>query len=408
MIPKEDKILLVDDSDTNIAVLGSLLKDNGFKFAIAQNGYDALEILQRESIDIILLDVMMPGIDGFETCRRIKTNPAYADTPVIFISALKNAENIVNGFEAGGSDYIAKPFQVNEVLTRIQNHLNLVNAHKKIAGLNLKISEQIKSLQQAHHNLNKKNSSTKNSIQYASGITKAVMPQKEQITELLPESFLIFEPCEVVGGDFYWIKKIGEYLYLCLGDCTGHGVPGAFLSLLAITSLNERLLKSKSISPADIIQILQTRFSKSFSNVAAQKHHFDMDLGICKISLAQKKLWYSGVQFPLYLCRNNEIEQYRLNRHSLSFTALKSAPIETLEINIKPGDAFYLTSDGYQDQPGNSTYSKIGKRRLRNLMLSNYKKSPDEQKQSFYTFFNNWKGVEDQIDDVSLLGFKIP
>lgn len=130
------RVLLVDDQPDNLAVLRGALEDEGYQLAFASNGEDALEILQDLSPHLILLDIMMPGIDGFETCRRMKQNEIMRDTPIIFITAKRETEDIIHGFRVGGVDYITKPFQQEEVCARVRNHLELVHLRRSLEAQN--------------------------------------------------------------------------------------------------------------------------------------------------------------------------------------------------------------------------------------------------------------------------------
>lgn len=404
----KEKVLIVDDNEDNLRVLSNFLKENGYIFALAMNGASALEILKRDHFDLILLDIMMPNMDGYETCTQIKKLEAHKDTPVIFISALNDTESIVNGFEVGGVDYITKPFNKQEVLVRIKNHLRLISARKEIERVNSELNHNITALTEVHEALDKKNRDIHSSINYASNIISAVLPDKTRLRELLKDAFTLFRPKDVVGGDFYWMKQVGDSVYVCLGDCTGHGVPGAFLSLLAITSLNDLVIDLDDLSPANMVKELGVKFKKSFESVSLEKQYYDLDLGICEISLTNKTLRYSGVQFPLFLCRNNEIELIRSNKYSLSHNTKKGLPVISNEIQLETDDVLYLSSDGFPDQPGGEKHAKIGRKRLKELMLQYHNDEPDAQEEAFLKFFDNWKGDKKQIDDISMLCFKIP
>ena len=131
-----EKILLVDDQPKNIQVAGTLLSANGYEVEAATDGFRALEWLSEESFDLVLLDVMMPGMDGFETCRRLKQLPGGEDIPVIFLTAKSDTDSLVEGFQSGGIDYLAKPFQAEELMVRVKTHLEMKQMRAKLKDVN--------------------------------------------------------------------------------------------------------------------------------------------------------------------------------------------------------------------------------------------------------------------------------
>ncbi|MCB9496220.1 MAG: response regulator [Fibrobacteria bacterium] len=128
-------ILIVDDNPRNIQVLGSMLRENGYSISAVLNGPDALSILRGVEVDLVLLDVMMPGMSGLEVCREMKSTPSLAEIPVIFLTALSDAEDVLRGFEAGGVDYVTKPFRAAELLARVKVHVSLRQARREIFSL---------------------------------------------------------------------------------------------------------------------------------------------------------------------------------------------------------------------------------------------------------------------------------
>src|SRR3972149_2489957 len=238
-----DYILAVDDNPKNIQVLGNLIKNENYKVEFALNGKSALEWLQRREFDLVLLDVMMPEIDGFEVCRRIKQDPVLRHIPIIFITARDDEESIVSGFKSGAVDYITKPFKRNELLSRVSTHLELKKAREEIAL---------------------KNKSITSSINYARRIQQSILPSDEMIKKILPESFVLYRPKEIIGGDFFWIHNIGDKIIVAVADCTGHGVPGSIVSMLGISLLNEIFWKKNMYNADEILRELRKKIKLTF------------------------------------------------------------------------------------------------------------------------------------------------
>lgn len=148
--PKDDRILIVDDTPRNIQVLGTILKEQGYQINVAQNGLQALDVVQKVTPDIILLDVMMPELDGFETCQRLKADPATENIPVIFLTAKVETEDVIRGFELGAVDYVTKPFNPTELLARVDTHLTLYKLKRNLEQL---VEDRTAELRAAHRKL---------------------------------------------------------------------------------------------------------------------------------------------------------------------------------------------------------------------------------------------------------------
>ena len=245
----EFNILIVDDIKFNIVVLNSILTDENYNVESATNGQKALDMIQSKKFDLILLDIIMPEIDGFEVCNQIKQNPETKDIPVIFITSVDETESVIKGIELGAVDFIKKPFNTGELLARINTHLQLKYAREQLEAK----SEQ----------LNKINNSLIQSINYASRIQQAALPKQEFIKEILPLHFIFFAPRNIVSGDFYWVTQINHKVIVIVGDCTGHGVPGAFLSMLGISILNEITANFNLMSATKIHDELHNKLNKS-------------------------------------------------------------------------------------------------------------------------------------------------
>ncbi len=151
-----EKILIVDDVSKNIQILGNILSQKNYQIAYAQNGEQALNICNRQDFDLILLDIMMPGLDGYEVCRRLKSNPATSEIPVIFLTAKADLDSIIKGFEIGGQDYITKPFNAAELLARVNNHLLIKTQREELKKVNTELEDRVKARTSELENANRK------------------------------------------------------------------------------------------------------------------------------------------------------------------------------------------------------------------------------------------------------------
>ncbi len=207
---KSSTILIVDDVPKNIQVVASFLKPEGYKLAFAQNGKNAIAQAKSQNIDLILLDVMMPEMDGFEVCSHLKESPNTRDIPVVFLTGKVETENIVQGFATGAVDYVTKPFNREELLARVKTHLELKRSREEIQNLYKELDTE---------------------LLLASGIQKTVM------RELTDVSFLsiawIFQPYGKVSGDIIDFSTKGEdEQRIFIGDATGHGIPAALITMM--------------------------------------------------------------------------------------------------------------------------------------------------------------------------------
>jgi len=227
------KILIVEDAEANIDILMETLGDD-YEISVATDGETALEAVEIETPDLILLDVMMPGIDGFETCRRLKENPQTQDIPVVFITAKRETGDIVKGFQVGGVDYIPKPFQQDEVLARVRTHLQL-------EALKKEQEKHAQELQRSHREL----------LEYASLVQKGFLPEEPPQTpgfEFAAQTF----PAIEVGGDFYDFMEVGENrIGMLLGDVSGKGVRAALFMARLVSDF--RYLSLNDPNPASIM-----------------------------------------------------------------------------------------------------------------------------------------------------------
>lgn len=241
-------ILIIDDNPKNLQVLGNYLQLEGYLVEFAMNGESALDWTRRAEFDLILLDIMMPGMDGFEVCKVIKNEPMNQNTPVIFLTAKVDTESIVNGFDLGAVDYVIKPFNQKELIARVKTQIEIKRSRDEIAR-NLKEIEY-------------KNKLITYSIQYARTIQAAVLKASLNGSDFFPEQFCLYLPKDIVSGDFYWFHRIENKLLAGVFDCMGHGIPGAFMSILGVTLLNETVIMEKITEPHLILTRLREKSLK--------------------------------------------------------------------------------------------------------------------------------------------------
>ncbi|HAF30415.1 MAG TPA: hypothetical protein DCG75_15340 [Bacteroidales bacterium] len=253
------------------------------------------------------------------------------------------------------------------------------------------------------------NKNITSSIEYASRIQRAVLPPKENFVKHLGEHFIFFRPRDIVSGDFYYLSAKDENIVVAAADCTGHGVPGAFMSILGISLLDQIMSQiSDSFTAGDILTLLREEIKQALRQTGKDDEAKDgMDISLCVLNRKKNTLHFAGAYNPLILIRDNEIIKYKGDKMPIGIFIKEKEAFTNHVIEIQNGDSLYLYSDGFQDQFGGSDKKKFLPKNLNNLLLEISDKSTLEQLDILNETLENWKGKEPQVDDIIVLGFKI-
>lgn len=389
---EQPRILIVDDATENIDILGDALSD--YKRMVALNGKKALELATGDNPpDLILLDIVMPGMDGYEVCKRLKANENTREIPVIFLTAKTESESIIKGFTLGAADYVTKPFNLGELMARVTTQLALKKSKDDIT----RYLKEIES----------KNTLITDSILYAESIQNAILPDMEFMKKEMPEHFVLLKPKDIVSGDFYWVKKINNFLIIAAVDCTGHGVPGAFMSMLGTSFLNETVSKAKFDKANEILERLRKMVKVSLKQTGKDIEQKDgMDMALCILDLDNKEMQYAGAYNPLYLIRDGELIEYKADRQPVGFHYVEKEFTNHV-IRLQEGDAIYIFSDGFYDQLGGAKNKKFMSKNFQSLLLEINKKSMDQQKDLLDKTLKEWMKNMEQIDDILVMGIRV-
>lgn len=256
--------------------------------------------------------------------------------------------------------------------------------------------------------IEEKNKNITDSIQYAKTIQDAVLPSLDFIKKHLTDVFVFFKPRDIVSGDFYWFGRLHKKSIIAAVDCTGHGVPGAFMSMIGNTLINEVILDLRITTPADILFQMRAGVIKALKQGGESRSKDGMDMSLCVIDHANQKLEYAGAYNPLIQIRNGELIEFKGDRMPIGEHHKRSDKLFTNHtVHYEPGDLFYLFTDGFADQFGGKNDTKFGGRRLRELLKMVSKKPINAQNQAFEQIFDQWKGNERQWDDVLIIGFRV-
>jgi serine phosphatase RsbU (regulator of sigma subunit) len=245
------------------------------------------------------------------------------------------------------------------------------------------------------------------SLRYAGMIQHALMPDPEVLGDLFKEYFVLFLPRDIVSGDFFYAFCNRDSMYIAAGDCTGHGVPGALMSILGISFLNEILQAGRNLKANRILNIMREKVMKALHQTGDRSETKDsIDIALCVIDCSTGKMQFSGANRPLIRIRDGELTEYKPDLMTIGLAPLKENAFTNHNIDTLPGDLFYMFSDGFSDQFGELTNKKMKHKNFKKLLESVSGLSLVEQKVQLETAFMEWKGAVPQVDDVLLFGFK--
>ncbi len=260
-------------------------------------------------------------------------------------------------------------------------------------------------IEQARANLQLKNQEITDSITYAKRIQAAILPSENTLKSYLGEMFVLYLPKDIVAGDFYWTEKIGNTVLFAVADCTGHGVPGAMVSVICHNALNTVINQKGLIDPGQILdettRMVMAQFEKSDAGVRD-----GMDIALCAYNKETRELTYSGANTPLWIVRDGASIKYNATRQPVGNYGNKLS-FETRKVATQPGDMLYLSTDGFSDQFGGTRGKKFMIKQLNSLFAEASSMPFSAQKEFMKTAFLQWKQEREQVDDVCVMGVRI-
>ena len=436
-------IICVDDEKL---ILDSLKGQLQHKFnsqcnlEIAESAEEALELLdelieEEVEVPLVISDQIMPGMKGDELLVRI--NEISPRTNKILLTGQASAEAVGNALnKAKLYRYISKPWEEADLVLTAKEAIKSFYKDKTITEQNEALKKSVKELEKARDELEvyntkletlvedrtrqvvdqkeeieKKNNAILASINYANRIQNAMLPESTLLTEFFDNAFIYFKPRDIVSGDFYWFNRIDDLFVIAAVDCTGHGVPGAILSMVGMREFTHLVLENHLVKPHFILKHLH----ESIRIMLKQKegnNRDGMDAAICTIDPNNKRLYFSGAKNGLvYITKNgDEKELNYIKGDSKSIGGAqqeKTREFNLHEINLTQPTNFYLFSDGFQDQFGGPMSKKFGRRNFHNLLIDISHKTLNEQRQEIQKKQEEWQQDQKQIDDILVMGFLI-
>ncbi|MCC5943419.1 MAG: SpoIIE family protein phosphatase [Bernardetiaceae bacterium] len=299
-------------------------------------------------------------------------------------------------------------FFINSTIAVVMMYFMLYSFKNESQKYQEQVEQSNNMIGEQNKRLNAKNTYIKSSIDYAQRIQSAILPEKIP----LEKAFVLYQPKDIVSGDFYWAHQEGHKTWIAVGDCTGHGVPGAMLSMLSI-SLLDRLKKELQLSsPAEILSHLDNEVRITLRQEKGNNND-GLDISLCLIDTQKKQITFSAARNPLYIiaAKNPEkvIEIKGAKRSIGGKVAKKLVPFVDALYDYEPNTCCYMSSDGYRDQFGGSKNKKLGSKKLKELLLEFYPQNAEIQHKALKTYLETWRkeGNESQIDDICLLGMRL-
>jgi len=256
--------------------------------------------------------------------------------------------------------------------------------------------------------LEEKNRNITDSINYALRIQKAILPDSSEIYKCFPDSTIFYQPRDIVSGDFYWFAETDDYCYYAMVDCTGHGIPGAFMSLIGSTLLNEIIAQDNAADPATMLLKLNERIILTLKQDSGNLSRDGMDMLLCRFDKHSGKVVFSSAGRPLYHVSDGKLEAHRGGAFSIggSYDFLRKSFVNH-EISVKQGDLIVLFSDGYSDQFGEKIPKKFSSKRVKKLCVDMAGLSSEERSELIASSYFDWKGDSEQIDDVLFISIRV-
>ncbi len=275
---------------------------------------------------------------------------------------------------------------------------------KAMLQLETKVKERTQQLNEQKLLVEEQNQEIKDSITYAKRIQEAILPNSNAVKETFPDSFVLYQPKDIVAGDFYWMERSDELINFAVADCTGHGVPGAMVSIVCHNALNRSVREYNCTEPAAILDNTRKLVIDSLS-----KNKMDvkdgMDISLISYDPKKMNILFAGANNGLYLIRNNELTNYKSDRQPIGVFE-DQKPFNQQKIDLQKGDIIYLYTDGFADQFGGEKGKKLKTSNFKKLLIEIHQLPMNEQKEKLHQSFENWRNEIEQIDDLCIAGIR--
>ena len=394
------RILLLEDSETDADLLVRHLRKEkiDFHYTRVLDKVSFSEQLKAFVPDLVIADFNLPQFNGIEAFQLMKREGF--NLPFILVTGSISEKLINKLVKEGIDDYVLK-----DNLLRLPNAImNII--HKKQLEREKKLTEALNGLLVlSNKKLEEAYSDMKSSINYAKRIQEEMLPGMDFLSHISIDHMLIYKPKDVLSGDFYWAGQRGDKIFIAVADCTGHGVPGALLSMAGHNIINEIVNEDNTTNPASILNILNERFRKMLKQDTTSAHD-GMEIGFCVIDMQTKIVEYAGAKIPLYCINSETVKKIIPDKISIGGGQNTGVQFQNQTLQLEKGDRIFMFSDGIIDQFDSSDKGKITRKRFEKLLKTFCLKPIADIKEEMIHFLNTWQGGTPQTDDILILGIE--
>jgi PAS domain S-box-containing protein len=371
--------------------------------ALSENSPDLITRLEHESISYINPVIQeytgkSPALFLNKNMKEVELDASILEGWLRIVEEVNNSNNTVATEMDFPSEMGKRVMQVNAIPEYDESN--------KIESV-LVVSHDITERKLIELEIQNKNKKITESINYAKRIQNAILPNNRVINKALADSFILYKPKDVVSGDFPWYMQIKDDIYIAAVDCTGHGVPGALLSLIGYFLLNDIVRSRKITEPGIILDLLDEGVTTTLRQDEDSTTKDGMDIALCKINMQRREVEYAGAHRPLYIMKNGVMEEIKGNKFPIGGGIFKNQTNFTnTKIKLEAGDSIFFSSDGFPDQFGGPEVRKFGPKKIREIIERVHKLPMSEASAIFDNEWEGWRGEQKQTDDVLLIGIK--
>jgi serine phosphatase RsbU (regulator of sigma subunit) len=403
-------ILFIDDSEKSLNSFTSAFSQDYHIFT-ATSGRSALEIMGQKTIQLVITDQQLPDTSGIEFLEKILI--LYPDCMRMIMTGMSDKDAIIEAFNKGNIfRYVAKPWNIEDLKMSIDSAMEVYNLkiqnrdlinYLEDAKRNLeqKVIERTREIEQQKVNIT-------DSLHYASRIQNALMLPSEELDKIMPSHFVLNKPKDIVSGDFYWVSKKSDRLIIAVADCTGHGVPGAFMSILGINFLNEIVNNMDTPRANDILNELREQIISALGQTGQRDETKEgMEMALCVVDFKHRTVEFSGAFRPMYLISEGELNVIKGDTMPIGIYGEEKASFSNKEVPFRENDMIYLFTDGYVDQIGGLQRKTFKTVRFKRLLKDISRRPVKEQKSILREEIEIWRAGQEQIDDILILGVQL-
>lgn len=407
---KQTKLMLDEFSSLKILLrnLGIALLIAGILIAVLTTRMITTPVNRLRNVLLRLSTGVFPERDIIESNDEIGEMTGALNKVV---DGLRGTKDFATAVGAGKFDTNYTPLsdddELGQVLLKMREDLkeNERILEKKVTERTIEVVKQKEEIEMQNERISDLYREVTDSIKYAKGLQESILPPDDFISKVMPKSFILYRPKDIVSGDFYWVEQKNEKVYFAAVDCTGHGVPGAFMSIIGNNALKGAL--EKNDDPAAILDAVNRNISKSLHNNTESSTKDGMDLALCCYNKETKELQYAGAYNPLYIVRDGELIQIKADKFAIGSFDVNQKKYKNHVVQLKENDHVYVFSDGYADQFGGPAGKKFMYHQFRELLLKLQGNNMKDQKQILDVTMKEWKGDLDQVDDILVIGMKV-